>query len=659
MQEATNRTHRLIALLLFVLTAALYLQTVAPGLLDGDAGEFQFAAWRLGLAHPTGYPFYLVLGSLWQHALALVGVSPASALNAFSAWIGAGAVALLYLLMTRWLAGPARLGRGVALFTALLLAVNPTFWSQNLIAEVYTLHVLFLLLILWVAHGQPPARQQPQSPQQFARTTITLAFLTGLALTHHAMILWLLPGLALVLTLADRHWWRAPRRWLALLGVGALPFLLYLYIPLRSGPQASPWYHQRLGDGLLTLYENTPAAFFNFISGRSIAVGFYDWPRAWANLDQAWLLWQLHFTWVGLALAGWGLFALFWQRQWAVLALTLPYALLQQVFNLFYAIGDILVYYIPLYLMATIWAGFGVHALITGTDALRKNPAPTSGVEPGNLEQARRGNSPPATLSILFLCLCFLLPLGLLREYYPQLDQSSAHGARTQWEAILAAQPPADAILVSDDRNKMVPLFYLQAVEGRGQGLTGLFPLIKPDEHFADIGATVATALAAGQQPVYLIKEMPGLEVKFTVEPATQPLMRVRGLAAATAPEQPLDLPFGPLHLLGYDWHADGAETEIALHWAVREALASDYTTTVQLFDAAGEKVTQDDRPPGGVYYPTSRWKVGETLVERHRLTIPAERQVVELLIDLYDPSGQGADWGEPLRIPLPTITPP
>jgi hypothetical protein len=147
MDKLTTRVDRQIATLLFALALGLYLRTLAPGLLDGDSGEFQFAAWRLGLAHPTGYPLYLLLGSAWQHGLAWLGVNPATALNAFSSVVGALAVALLYLIMSNWLAGDGTLRRGVAALTALCFAVNPTFWSQNLIAEVYALHVFLVLLL--------------------------------------------------------------------------------------------------------------------------------------------------------------------------------------------------------------------------------------------------------------------------------------------------------------------------------------------------------------------------------------------------------------------------------------------------------------------------------------------------------------------------------
>ena len=120
---------------------------------------------------------------------------------------------------------------------------------------------------------------------------------------------------------------------------------------------------------------------------------------------------------------------------------------------------------------------------------------------------------------------------------------------------ILAAQPPAEAILVSNDRNEIVPLFYLQQVEGRAQGYTGLFPRMAPDARFADIGSTVATALAAGAgQPVLLIKSMPGLEARFELAPLTAPLVEVRGSGrhpGAWCSRRPA---LRPLLLRGYDW---------------------------------------------------------------------------------------------------------
>ncbi len=51
-----------------------------------------------------------------------------------------------------------------------------------------------------------------------------------------------------------------------------------------------------------------------------------------------------------------------------LLALTLPFGVMLQVFNLFYGIGDIYVYYIPLYLIGAIYAGVGVFGVVRGVD---------------------------------------------------------------------------------------------------------------------------------------------------------------------------------------------------------------------------------------------------------------------------------------------------
>ncbi len=369
-----------------------------------------------------------------------------------------------------------------------------------------------------------------------------------------------------------------------------------------------------------------------------------DLATAVANAPTALLLWLRHFEWPGLLLMAVGLFVLVRVRQWPVLALTVVYVLTQQVFNLFYAIGDIFVYYIPAYLMACIWvayAGAGIGA------AFRFDAhAAIGAADPARIEQ----------WSVVLLVLLFWAPLQFWERYTPLVQQLQADSAaaRASWEAILAAEPPADVILVSNDRDDLVPLFYLQTVEDRGAGHTGLFPLIAPDARFGDIGATVQTALDAGAaQPVYLVKPMPGLEVRFDLADATPPLVKVLGPAASTAPQTPVDLTYGPLRLVGYDWEpAADATIAVTLHWQVAAPLTADYSATVQLFDSAGEKLAQDDHKPGGAFYPTSLWKPGEVLLDRHTLTLPAGAQPARMLLAFYDDTQ--TLLAPPLELPIP-----
>ena len=60
--------------------------TLAPTVLAGDGGEFQFVPYLLGVAHPTGYPLYTLLGWLWSHLLPVGDV--AYRMNLFSALLG-------------------------------------------------------------------------------------------------------------------------------------------------------------------------------------------------------------------------------------------------------------------------------------------------------------------------------------------------------------------------------------------------------------------------------------------------------------------------------------------------------------------------------------------------------------------------------------------
>lgn len=646
----TTRADRQLALLLFAGTLGLYLRTVAPGLLFGDSGEFQVAAWTLGLAHPTGYPLYLLLGSLWQHLLALFGLTPAYTLNVLSALFGALTVATLYLVLMQWLTSSLAVRRLVALLAALLFAVNPTFWSQSLIAEVYTLHTLFVVLLVHLAYQlllfSTPAAGATSRGEAWGLAG-QMGILLGLALTHHAMTLLLLPSLFIALW-RSRQAWATPARLGTLLLATIVPLLLYLYIPLRSGPSPSPWYHQQLGTEPLTLYQNDLRGFWHFLSGQSIAVGFRDLADATAQLPQAWLLWRLHFLLPGLALVSLGVYVLWHQRNWRVIMVTVPFVLCQQGFNLFYAIDDILAYYIPLYLIAAIWAAFAVDTIAGGLATIEHESTQEAHAaderertEPsGDWRQRSRAKEkrPPAlAMSIVLVLALFWLPFQLGRAYYPQLDQSTANGARRMWDAIVAAAPGEDAILISNDRNEIVPLFYYQAVEGTLRGVTGLFPLIEPRARFADIGATVTTALtAAGERPVYLIKAMPGLETKFDLQPATLPLIAVQE-RADMEPDHTVEQPYGPLQLLGFDWEPTDGEVVVKLYWQVNEGLQRDYTTTVQLFDAAGEKIAQHDAPPGGNYYPTPLWKPGEVLVEAHLLETTQPTAATDMLVAMYN----------------------
>jgi hypothetical protein len=212
----------------FLVIAALlptYLITMPHTVGRADTFEFQVVAPQLGIAHPTGYPLYLLLGKLFT--LIPLG-TVAWRLNLSSAVYALLAASLLYLTARRL-----STNRLAAVLGAVVLGLTPTFWSQAIEAEVYALHSLFtslaLLLLAVVDDEQEWAEQQ--------RGFTFLALVIGLSLSNHLTSLFLLPPTALMLLFK----YRASRpplahlaRWLAKLALlFLLPLSLYVYLPLR------------------------------------------------------------------------------------------------------------------------------------------------------------------------------------------------------------------------------------------------------------------------------------------------------------------------------------------------------------------------------------------------------------------------------------------
>ncbi len=80
------------------IAAIIYGGTLAPTVGAGDSGELVLAADSLGIAHPPGYPLWVLLARL----VALVPIGEVAwRVNALSALLSAAAVGLFYLLATR------------------------------------------------------------------------------------------------------------------------------------------------------------------------------------------------------------------------------------------------------------------------------------------------------------------------------------------------------------------------------------------------------------------------------------------------------------------------------------------------------------------------------------------------------------------------------
>lgn len=625
---ATKQVDWLVGMALGLAALALYVFTLAPTVLQADAGEFQFVPWIPGIAHPTGYPLYVMLGWMWTHALPLATV--AWRMNLLSAVLAALAVGVTYsaarqLLAVSFPQSPPAAQVSAAAVTGLTFAVTRTFWSQAIIAEVYALHALLVALI--VALALKFGREKK------GRTSRLLALSFGLGLTHHITTVLLLPALLLYLWLANRL--AGPKtsniekaRWLVGHGLlAALPLLLYLYLPLAA--PGTPYATLHLSDSqTLVLYENSWRGFLQHITG-TVFTG--DLQPAAVGLGRfvltGHLLWQ-QVDWIGIGLAAVGLLNLVQKRRWDVLALTGIAFVTIVAFNLVYFIGDVFVLFIPAWFFVCLWLGVGVLGLAQGLAhrfVRRKMGAPEKAAF-GYLKDHLEQNMARLTTTGLTLFF-FVLPIILLATHFSQVNQSSNTAASRRWQQILNEPIPESAVLLSNDRNEIMPMWYYQYVENRRPDLMGLFPLIVQKPAFATVGGVLDAALASGR-PVFLTKPMDGLSLKAELVP-TGSLVRAKPLTGAPThllSDQLLQSDTDRIKLVGYDVSPNSPTTAapitITLYWQVIEPLSADYTSFVHILAAGGQRIAQNDHRPGGEFYPSHLWRPGELLRDRHNINL-------------------------------------
>jgi 4-amino-4-deoxy-L-arabinose transferase-like glycosyltransferase len=229
-----DRTDYVLALAVGVAALAAYVRTLAPDVLYSDSAEFQTLAYTLGMTHSTGYPVYLLLARM-------LGLLPLGSmawrvnlLSALSAAVTLSAVYLLARHVTR--------SRTGALLGSLALGLSYTFWSQAIIAEVYTPGLAFLsmiVLLLW-------RWQRSQINEGNNWGLLVAALLAGLSLGVHASVTLIAPAAVIfvVWTLWSRRcsWSQWRRSLLAgcvglVLGVSIF-VLTFLALDLNNPPSS-------------------------------------------------------------------------------------------------------------------------------------------------------------------------------------------------------------------------------------------------------------------------------------------------------------------------------------------------------------------------------------------------------------------------------------
>src|SRR3989344_1989381 len=220
---------RLLAVFVFFTSLTAYLTTLAPTIYIEDAAEFATAVPTLGIAHPSGFPMYMILGKLFT-MLAPFG-EMAFRVNLFSALVTSIMLVIFFFVLRRLDLSPL-----IAAASSFLLGFSQMIWHEATYAEVYALNTLFAVSFLWCFVGWKRERR--------LRYFFLLVGLAGFSLANHLSILVYFPGVLFFFIL---YWDKKLFDFKVVLTSLVLflaPLSLYFYFPIRSA--ADPAFYFRL-----------------------------------------------------------------------------------------------------------------------------------------------------------------------------------------------------------------------------------------------------------------------------------------------------------------------------------------------------------------------------------------------------------------------------
>jgi len=471
----------------------VYLGTLAPTVLPYgtpytlDSPMLQAEVAVLGVGHPTGYPTYMMLTHLFTY---LPVGDVAYRVNLASAVYGVLAVAAVY-----W-AG-LLLGRRVVAAAAgsLAFGFSAAFWSQAVIAEVYTLNALFVALVLCLLLLWRERRGDG--------ILLAAALVAALSLTHHLSSGLLLPAGGLFVALVDRGTFMKAGLLLKGAGAFALGLLPLLYLPVRAS----------MGAPLNEADPSTPGRFLNLVTGgsylaESSEAGRECTPSALTLEGPAAKLASfgrevvVQFPLAFLALGALGVAYLLLRDRAAACLLVVVFlgSMLHGLVYLWLGIEDYAAFVIPGLLALALCACVGVDLLLRPMDDLR--------------------DAPGRVLPILLPAVLLAMPLLGMWISYGGMDRGDAYDGRRAIEAVVRNAERGATVL-----HHRSPLWYAVLVEERRRDLTLVDPfctswnrhtdLVWPDDLTAaqsaarygtdDTTGVEAARKAARRGPVYVL----------------------------------------------------------------------------------------------------------------------------------------------------------
>ena len=423
----------------FLIPFAVYIMTLAPTINFIDSDELAAVTSLLGVAHPTGYPLFTILGKVFT--LIPVG-DEVYRLNLMSAFISSMSVMLFFRLMV-FIFSEFRINRSdktlgenlssdiiynVSAASALLLAFSATFWDNATVIEVYSLHTFFLILLIFIF--LKAVNYNIEQNVTFLRNEkyfILFSLLLGLSFSNHMSSAFLSVGF-LYLFAATFGFNKSTLNKLILL---LIPFIaglsLYLYLFIRSDGSLLSW-------GQVDSLGN----FIDHITGKQYETRmFTSVSDLFTQMGRYFLYYLKEFSYIHLILIIPGCIELFRKNKkffYFTLILFITCLLLASA----YMIYDLYSYYLLATIVTAVWSCFGVFYFVS--------------------RFARK--SPWISYASVFI---FILPLSM---NFKTADKSNDYMLK-DYNFNIFNSAPENSIIISN----YTPVFYFQNVKKVRQDL--------------------------------------------------------------------------------------------------------------------------------------------------------------------------------------------
>ena len=325
-----------------VLLGFVYLFTILPGIgYSGDTVKFQYTGYVLGTPHWPGYPTYIIINYLFTRLFPIGTI--AFKANLLSALLGIAACLTLFNIFKKIM----RLDRVTAFITSFFFGISFTFWSQALVAEVYTLAMLLLGLFLFYLFRW----RQTNSIFYF----ISACAVYSVSFGNHIWMIILLPGFIYIVLYTDKTIIKRPV-------ITGLVLLIILLGALQYGYIIWRYY---AGSSYLEIIAPDIKSFFQSMNQMGVKSNFhFSTPKFFIQRLPMLFFFLIREFSILLPVSIFGLKRI-WKKDKHIAIFILICCGTNICFVLLYNIYDIFIYMLITYFFLALCLGFGIEAIIT------------------------------------------------------------------------------------------------------------------------------------------------------------------------------------------------------------------------------------------------------------------------------------------------------